>query len=60
MLLFLWNNIKLKGGNQTLNQLLIANQELKNKYIIDYIGFGPLKFEGEETFFTKIFNYVTL
>ena len=56
----LWNNIKIKGGNQTLNQLLIANQELKNKYIIDYIGFGPLKFEGEETFFTKIFNYVTL
>ena len=54
------NNIKIKGGNQTLNHLLLANQELKNKCIIDYIGFGPLKFEGEEAFFNDIFKYVTL
>ena len=56
----LLNNIKIKGGNQTLNHLLLANQELKNKCIIDYIGFGPLKFEGEEAFFNDIFKYVTL
>ena len=58
---FVWDKILLKGGNPTLNQLLIGNEYLENnKCIIDYVGYGPLKFiKKEEAFFQKIFNYVT-
>jgi len=57
---FIWDKIVLKGGNPTLNQLLIGNEYLENKCIIDYVGYGPLKFiKEEEIFFQKIFNYVT-
>ena len=58
---FVWDKILLKGGNPTLNQLLIGNEYLENnKCIIDYVGYGPLKFiKKEEEFFQKIFNYVT-
>ena len=57
---FIWDKIVLKGGNPTLNQLLIGNKFLENKCIIDYVGYGPLKFiKKEEIFFQKIFNYVT-
>ena len=59
--IFVWDKILLKGGNPTLNQLLIGNEYLENnKCIIDYVGYGPLKFiKKEEEFFQKIFNYVT-
>ena len=56
----IWNKIKLEGGNPTLNQLLIANQELDSKCIINYIAYGPLIFGKEESFFNEIFNFVTL
>ena len=55
----IWNKIKLKTENQTLNQLLSVNQNSEEKCLIDYIGFGPLLFEKEEYFFIEIFNYVT-
>ena len=56
----IWNFIKLKGGNDTLNHLLIGNEYFKTKYIIDYIGFGTLNFEKEESFFYEIYKYVCL
>ena len=56
----LCNKIKLKGANPTLNQLLTGNEKADEKCIIDYIGFGPIKFKKEEEFFTEIFNFVTL
>ena len=55
----IWNKIKIKTENQTLNQLLSINQNSEEKCLIDYIGFGPLLFENEESFFNGIFNYVT-
>jgi hypothetical protein len=54
------NKIKLKPGNQTLNQILTGNEQLETKCIVDYIGYGPLKFENDESFFKDIFKYVTL
>ena len=56
----IWNKIKLEGGNPTLNQLLIANQELDSKCIINYIAYGPIIFAKEESFINEIFNFVTL
>ena len=56
----IWNKIKLKAGNQTLSQILNGNEQLETKCIVDYIGYGPLKFENDESFFTDIFKYVTL
>ena len=51
---FIWDKIVLKSGNPTLNQLLIGNECLENKCIIDYVGYGPLKFiKKEEIFFKK-------
>lgn len=50
----------LKGGNETLNQLLIANQVFTKIYVIDYISYNIPKFEKELSFFNKIFKYVTL
>ena len=55
-----WNFIKLKTGNDTLNQLLLANEILNEKNIIDYIGYGIPKFEKDESFFNEIFQFVTL
>ena len=55
-----WNKIKLKAGNQTLSQILNGNEQLETKCIVDYIGYGPLKFENDESFFKDIFRYVTL
>ena len=55
----IWDKIVLAGGNDTLKQLLIGNKTSKKKCRIDYIGYGILKFEGEEEFFDEIFNYVT-
>ena len=56
----MWNFIKLKGGNDTLNHLLIGNEYFKEKYIIDYIGFGTLNFEKEVSFFYDIYKHVCL
>jgi len=38
----------------------VGNEKADEKCIIDYIGFGPIKFKKEEEFFTEIFNFVTL
>ena len=56
----IWNKINLKAGNKTLSQILTGNEQLKTKCIVDYIGYGPLRFENDESFFKDIFNYVTL
>jgi len=57
---FIWDKIKMKAGNTTLDQLLIGNEYLEKKCIIDYVGYGPLKFiKKEEKFFQPIFNFVT-
>ena len=55
----IWDRIILRGGNDTLRHLLIGNKTSKKKCRIDYIGFGVLKFEGDEEFFDDIFNFVT-
>ncbi len=55
----IWDKIILKGGNDTIKQLLIGNKVSKKKCHIDYIGYGRPKFEGEEEFFDEIYNYVT-
>ncbi len=34
----------LKGGNDTIKQLLIGNKVFKRKCLIDYIGYGRPKF----------------
>ena len=55
----IWDRIILRGGNDTLRHLLIGNKTSKKKCRIDYIGYGILKFEGDEEFFDDIFNFVT-
>ena len=50
----------LKGGNETLNQLLIANQVFSKIYVIDYISYNIPRFEKDISFFNKIFKFVTL
>ena len=55
----LWDKFQLKGGNETINSLLIGNKNNKKKCQIEYICFGLPQFEGEEEFFEEIFDHVT-
>ena len=55
----LWDKFQLKGGNETINSLLIGNKNNKKKCQIEYICFGLPQFEGEEEFFEEIFEHVT-
>lgn len=54
----IWDKITLRANNSTLEQLLIANKMSKKKMNVEYIGYGRPKFEGDEEFFSQIFNYV--
>ena len=54
----IWDKITLRANNATLEQLLIANKMSKKKMNVEYIGYGRPKFEGDEEFFSQIFNYV--
>ena len=55
----LWDKFQLKGGNETINSLLIGNKNNKKKCQIEYICFGRPSFEGDEEFFEEIFEHVT-
>ena len=54
------NTIKIKPNNEFIKQLILGNKISKKKTFIDLICYGRPKFEGEEQFFNKIFNYVTV
>ena len=54
------NTIKLKPNNEFIKQLLLGNKISKKKCFIDLNCYGRPKFEGEEEFFDKIFEYVTV
>jgi len=54
----IWDKITLKPNNGTLEQLLTANKISKKKMVIEYIGYGLPKFEGDDEFFLEIYNYV--
>ena len=54
------NTIKIKPNNNFVKQLLLGNIISKKKCFIDFICYGRPKFEGEEEFFEKIFDYVTV
>ena len=54
------NTIKLKPNNEFIKQLLLGNKISKKKVFIDLNCYGRPKFEGEEEFFDKIFEYVTV
>ena len=54
------NTIKIKPNNNCVKQLLLGNIISKKKCFIDFICYGRPKFEGEEQFFGKIFDYVTV
>ena len=54
----IWDKIQLVPNNSTLEQLIIANKISKKKMHVDYIGYGTPKFEGDDEYFTEIFNYV--
>ena len=55
----LWDRIVLKPGNDSVKQLLVGNKASKKKCLVEYIGYGRPKFEGDEEFFEEIFTYVT-
>ena len=54
------NKIKLKPNNEFMKQLLLGNRISKKRCFIDFICYGRPKFEGDEEFFDRIFNYVTV
>ena len=54
------NTIKIKPNNEFIKQVVLGNKISKRKTFIDLICYGRPKFEGEEEFFDKIFNHVTL
>ena len=54
------NTIKVKPNNEFVKQLLLGNKISKKKVFIDLNCYGRPKFEGEEEFFDKIFDYVTV
>ena len=54
------NTIKIKPNNEFIRQIILGNIISKKKCFIDLICFDRPKFEGEEEFFAKIFDYVTI
>ena len=54
------NTIKLKPNNEFIKQLLLGNKMSKKKTFIDLICYGRPKFEGDNEFFDRIFEYVTV
>ena len=54
------NTIKISPNSEFTKQILLGNKISKKKCFIDFICYGRPKFEGEEEFFTKIFDYVTV
>ena len=54
------NTIKLKPNNEFVKQLILGNKISKKKCFIDLNCYGRPKFEGDEEFFDKIFEYVTV
>ena len=56
----LWDKISLSGGNDTLKQLLIGNRISKKRCKIEYFAYNRPIFEGNESFFSEIFDHVCI
>ena len=54
------NTIKMKPNSEFMRQVILGNIISKKKCFIDLICFDRPKFEGDEEFFSKIFDYVTI
>ena len=54
------NTIKMKPNSEFMRQVILGNIISKKKCFIDFICFDRPKFEGDEEFFAKIFDYVTI
>ena len=52
------DKIALKGNNATLEQILTGNKMSKKKTKMEFIPYGIPKFEGEDEFFDKVYNYL--
>ena len=50
---------KLSSNNETIKLLLIGNQNIEKKSIIDYICFGAPIFINEEEYFNDVLDFIT-
>ena len=54
------NTIKIKPNSDFIKQIFLGNIISKKKCFIDFICYDRPKFEGDEEFFGRIFDYVTI